>query len=311
MSGKHDPQPEFPRGADFKQAVGQFLEEVKRRVTGEQGGVPTFNDHFHLYLGRELAKLDPSQPWEVGVRAVPGQHGQWLQFQLLRLQCLLARRKAGRLQSYGERQAFMQTQEAQAAHLPATGSEIPPDQNNMSQGAVECMSWRGMPLFKTAYDFSLYPMLLWELKPRTIIEIGSGSGASALWMADLLRCFELPCGVISLDIEAPDIEASGVTFLQGDCHAIEHALPAETLTALPHPWLAVEDAHENVFGVIRHLDRFMEPGDVLIVEDSEGKKQELAELFADPGFAFRVDSRYTDFFGRNATCAPDSILKKV
>jgi cephalosporin hydroxylase len=102
-----------------------------------------------------------------------------------------------------------------------------------------------------------------------------------------------------------------VTFLQGDCHAIETALPAERLAALPHPWLAIEDAHENVVGVVRHLDRFMEPGDYLLVEDSEMKTAELEALFADPDFAFRVDSRYTDFFGRNATCAPDSILKKV
>lgn len=305
------PAPDFPRGHGFKQAVAEFLAEMKQRLQRDQGGVPTFNDNFHLYLERELRKLDPNQPWESGVRAVPGQHGQWLQFQLLRLQCLLARTRAGRLQSYQQRQAFMASQEAQAAHLPSNGSEIPSDQANMSQGAVECMSWRGMPLFKTAFDFSLYPMLLWELKPRSIIEIGSGTGASALWMRDLLRSFEIPCEILSLDIVKPEIEVPGVRFLQGDCNAIEAALPADVLAALPHPWLAIEDAHENVAGVLGYLDGFLEAGDYLIVEDSEMKKQELAQLFSDPGFCYRVDSRYTDFFGRNATCAPDSILKKV
>lgn len=303
--------PEFPRGPRLKQAVAAFFTEMKQRLKRDQGGVPTFNDNFHLYLERELAKLPPDQPWEAGIRRVPGQHGQWLQFQLLRLQCLLARRGEGRLQSYASRRAFMQSQEAQAAHLPKTGSEIPYDQSNMSQGATECLSWRGQPLFKTAYDFSLYPMLLWELQPKAIVEIGSGTGASARWMADLLRCFGLDCEILSLDIAKPELEVPGVTFLQGDCNAIEAALPDDRLAALPHPWLAIEDAHENVVGVVRHLDRFMEAGDYLIVEDSEMKGEELATLFADPYFAFRVDSRYTDFFGRNATCAPDSILKKV
>ena len=306
-----DPSPDFPRGPRLKQAVAGFLSDMKQRLTQDQGGVPTFNDNFLLYLERELNKLDPSQPWEHGLRALPGQHGQWLQFQLLRLQCLLARRKAGRLQSYQQRQAFMQSQEAQAAHLPSNGSEIPNDQANMSQGAVECMSWRGMPLFKTVFDVSLYSMLLWELKPRSIIEIGSGTGASALWLADLLRGMELPCEIVSLDIKKPQLAAPGVTFIEGDCHAIETALPEDRLARLPHPWLAIEDAHENVVGVVRHLDRFLQPGDYLIIEDSEMKKTELAELFSDPSFAFRVDSRYTDFFGRNATCAPDSILKRV
>ena len=50
----------------------------------------------------------------------------------------------------------------------------------MSQGVFDCMQWRGMPLFKTVYDFSIYTMLLWALKPRTIIELGSGTGASAV-----------------------------------------------------------------------------------------------------------------------------------
>lgn len=309
MSG--GPAPDFPRGPQLKQAVADFLAEMKQRLQRDQGGVPTFNDNFHLYLERELRKLDAQQPWESGVRAVPGQHGQWLQYQLLRLQCLLARLRSGRWQSYQERQAFMQSPEAQAAHLPANGSEIPNDPANMSQGAAECMSWRGMPLFKTAYDFSLYPMLLWELKPSTIVEIGSGTGASALWMADLLRSFDLSCDIVSLDIAKPEIEVPGVRFLQGDCNAIEDALPTDLLADLPHPWLAIEDAHENVVGVLRYLDGFLEAGDYLIVEDSEMKKREMAELFSDPGFSYRIDSRYTDFFGRNATCAPDSILKKV
>ena len=46
-------------------------------------------------------------------------------------------------------------------------------------------------LFKTVYDFSVYTMLLWNLKPKTIVELGSGMGASAVWMADLLKMFEI------------------------------------------------------------------------------------------------------------------------
>jgi hypothetical protein len=60
-----------------------------------------------------------------------------------------------------------------------------------SQGLTECLQWKGMPLFKSVYDFSLYPMLLWTLRPKTIVELGSGSGASALWLADTAAAFGL------------------------------------------------------------------------------------------------------------------------
>ena len=36
---------------------------------------------------------------------------------------------------------------------------------------------------------AMYQMLLWELKPKTIIEIGSGTGGSAVWMADLMKSY--------------------------------------------------------------------------------------------------------------------------
>jgi hypothetical protein len=35
------------------------------------------------------------------------------------------------------------------------------------QGVQECLRWGGLPLFKTAFDFALYPMLLWEVGQQT------------------------------------------------------------------------------------------------------------------------------------------------
>ena len=64
------------------------------------------------------------------------------------------------------------------------------------------MHWRGTPLLKSLFDVSLYMMMLWDLKPRTIIEIGSASGGSALWMADLMACYGLDCEVYSLDLRS-------------------------------------------------------------------------------------------------------------
>lgn len=51
-------------------------------------------------------------------------------------------------------------------------------------------TYRGLPLIKTPFDFALYHLLLWNLKPKTIIEIGSFAGGSALWMGDILNTYE-------------------------------------------------------------------------------------------------------------------------
>ena len=66
-------------------------------------------------------------------------------------------------------------------------SNIQIDSFLLSQGVKDCMIWRGIAVGKSVYDFALYPMIIWENSPATILEIGSGEGASAIWMAALCK----------------------------------------------------------------------------------------------------------------------------
>ena len=102
-----------------------------------------------------------------------------------------------------------------------------------------------------------------------------------------------------------------ITFIEGDCEAIDSALPAQMLRSLPHPWLVIEDAHVNVSGVLRYLHSFLARGDYLVVEDSDGKQDELHHFLDRRAGCYLVDTHYTDFFGRNATSAQDSILVRT
>ena len=72
-------------------------------------------------------------------------------------------------------------------HDRPTTSHIHIDNFLMSQGVKDCMTWRNSLLGKSVYDFALIPMIIWENRPETILEIGSGEGASAIWMADLCK----------------------------------------------------------------------------------------------------------------------------
>jgi cephalosporin hydroxylase len=151
-------------------------------------------------------------------------------------------------------------------------------------------------------------MLLWELRPRSVIELGSGTGSSAVWLADLMETFDIDGRVLSLDLKPPKMRHDRVRFLAGDCTRIEVALPAEVLSPLPRPWLVIEDAHVNVSGVLAHFHGWLQAGDYLIVEDSLSKRQEIGRFVDDFPDLYEVDTRYTDFFGRNVTCAVDSIF---
>ena len=73
----------------------------------------------------------------------------------------------------------------------------------------------------------------------------------------------------------------------------------------------VEDAHVNLPGVLAHVHPDLAAGEVLYVADSLTKRRDLARFTVEFAGAYKVDTRYTDVFGHNATCAVDSILVRV
>ena len=187
-------------------------------------------------------------------------------------------------------------------------SHIHMDTLLMSQGVRDCNSWRGIAVGKSVYDFALIPMIIWENRPATILEIGSGEGASAIWMAALCKSYALPSRVYIVDIEPPNITYDGVTFLSGDIRNIPH-ISDNTMfdvRTLPHPWLIVEDAHVAVNEVMRYFELHMHRGDYIIIEDTRGKKGSTLQV---PD-TLLVDTYYCDYFGRNATSSVNTILRK-
>ncbi|GAA0731523.1 hypothetical protein GCM10009430_43840 [Aquimarina litoralis] len=182
---------------------------------------------------------------------------------------------------------------------------------SMSQGQFDCLKWKDTILFKTVYDLAIYQMLIWDLKPKTILEIGSGTGGSAVWMSDLIAAYGFDCQIISFDINPPSTKYKNVTFLKGDSNKIDTVLTVDMLKELPHPWLIIEDAHVNVHGVLSYFHRFMDKGDYLIVEDSGEKQEVIARFLEDKKQHYLVDALYCDFFGHNVTCSYDSIFRRT
>jgi cephalosporin hydroxylase len=285
-------------GPALKQAVRGLMRQIAARRATSQNGVPTAFDSSISELMSALAELDPNMTWEDSCGGVPGIRGERLRAGLAAVKAYLRRRSLGRLVGYEER-------------LAITRSELPATVFAMTTGVDECMHWKGMPLFKTVYDMAIYSMLIWQLKPAVIVEIGSGTGASAVWLADLLRLYGIDGHVISFDRRKPQVTADRVTFLQGDCWRIERDFDSALLSGARGPALLLEDAHVNVTAVLRYFHPLLRRGDYLVVEDSVGKREAILEWLRPHPDLYRVDCRYVDFFGQNATCAQDSMFVRV
>jgi cephalosporin hydroxylase len=293
--------PALISGDELKDAAARFTEWQHENIPAAQRGAFSVFDKWFTRVTARFSQFDPRKPWEDSVRdAAQGASG--LAWDLQRLRQFLDRWARGRLVSFAERDA------ARANYDARFGTEFGADVLLACQGAPNLMRWRGLPLFKTAFDFAIYPQLLQELRPRTIFEIGSGSGASALWLADLAQTFDIDAMVHSVDIRPPAAGHPRVQFYRGDSREPATLFPAEALAAAPRPWLVIEDAHQNVPGVLAWLHEYLAVGDYLVVEDSDVKRDALAAFDAAHPRQYKVDTRYTDFFGRNATCANDSIF---
>jgi cephalosporin hydroxylase len=187
-------------------------------------------------------------------------------------------------------------------------------------------TYKGIPTIKNPFDLALYPMLLWEIRPQTIIEIGSAHGGSALWLSDLTRTFELSTQIHSIDLNpVTDLVVRGVTFHRGDATRLDETLLPEFMHRLPRPLLVIEDSsHEKdtSLAVLRFFHQWLRPGEYIIIEDGIVTELGLAEAFGGGPQAalaafldeyadyYEIDARYCDFYGKNVTYAVNGFLRR-
>lgn len=288
----------------LKAAALKYSADMRARVSADQGGLLSVFDGWFTRVVARLLQFDPSRSWEDSVRDYARQNpqGQELQWDLLRLRLFLDRWQQGRYVAFAARE------KAAAFYHPRFGTEFGVDVQLTCQGAPSLIHWRGTAMMKNVFDFAMYPALIGELRPRTVFEIGSGLGASAAWFADTMTFNGVEGRVHSVDLVKPKMQHPLVTYHQGDCSTPQLLFDSQLLLAQPHPWLVVEDAHHNVAAVLDHMHKFLAPGDYLVVEDSSVKRAALRQFLGAHEGAYLVDTKFTDNFGRNATCAADSIF---
>jgi cephalosporin hydroxylase len=195
------------------------------------------------------------------------------------------------------------------------------------QEGVRAYTYKGISCMKCPIDLAIYTKLIWDLRPRSVVEIGTHKGGSALWLADTVSNAGIDCATLSIDLSpAAEFTDPRIAFLAGDAARLEATLTRDRLGRLQHPWLVIEDSahsHHTTLAVIGFFADTMLPGDVLVVEDGVLDELGLSELYqGGPNRAvgefltayptsFRIMDEYCDMFGRNATYNPNAYLVKT
>jgi cephalosporin hydroxylase len=186
--------------------------------------------------------------------------------------------------------------------------------------------YRGLPLLKNPFDLALYPLLLDRARPKTLIEIGSYAGGSALWFADQAALLGLAMKVVSIDLVVPAAAHPAVTFLEGDARDLGAALSPAFLHAIERPLLVVEDSSHlagTTAAVLDFFDPWLRPGEFIVIEDGILSDMRVADAYDGGPLAaihrflektagrYEVDGSLCHYFGRNVTWNLDGYLRRV
>ncbi|MEH2277179.1 MAG: CmcI family methyltransferase [Nostoc sp.] len=204
---------------------------------------------------------------------------------------------------------------------------LPYDLMMSIQNSLHNYSYRGVATQKNPFDYAIYPVLIWNLKPRTIIEIGSKSGGSALWFGDLLNNFGIEGHVYSVDIvKVTKYSHHNVTFMEGDGQNLQEIFSPDFLRQLPRPLLVIEDAdhsYQTSKAVLDFFHPYLEQEEYIVIEDgiisdivqdksyNSGPHQALKGFLAEYNNEYEIDGEYCDFFAYNLTWASNGYLKKL
>lgn len=198
------------------------------------------------------------------------------------------------------------------------------DSASISDGHFN-VKYRGISAIRCPFDYVMYQMIISELKPDLVIEIGSSDGGGALYIADLMEI--LGNGVIhTIDIidrinETTKNHPRIKHFLNGwKGYDLKEARGFSKV-------LIIEDGshmYEDSLGALHKFSSLVTLGSYFIVEDGI-----VNELGREKGFhggplmaireflkegenkSFEVDRKYCDMFGKNATFNVNGYLKRI
>ncbi len=186
------------------------------------------------------------------------------------------------------------------------------------------VTYKGVSTLKCPFDYVLYQMLINEIKPDLIIEIGTNKGGSALYLADLL---ELNGKGEVHTVDLPDNKESTLLHSHSRIKIFKEGFlgyNTDHLSAYPVILIIEDGSHQynDVLDALRKFSPFVSKNSYFIVEDGiitelgkekeyNGGPQKAIAEFLSTNKNFITDRKWCDFFGSNATFNVNGYLKKI
>ena len=207
------------------------------------------------------------------------------------------------------------------------------------QNGLRKMQYKGVNCMKFPLDYVQYQMIMYEVRPDLVIEIGTLHGGSALYFADLQALMGVDGEVHTIDKHVEDKDKD-----------IRTPNAKVGLNALNHPKikfftegfekydlkniegferiLVIDDGSHIYEETLASLEKFgpiVTPGSYFIVEDSNAEDICSPDVFAsleggplraimkhlESGGPFYIDLSKCDFFGINHTYNTYGYLRKI
>jgi cephalosporin hydroxylase len=211
--------------------------------------------------------------------------------------------------------------------------------------------YRGVAIQKFPFDYIMYQMIINEIRPDLIIEIGTMHGGSALYFADLQDILNIEGGEVhTIDLIDPyERKRRDSILMNCEINPDENINYPDVVAAHPRIktfsdgyWnynldncknfktiLLIDDGshvYEEVLEVMNKFKDLISVGSYLIIEDGNAlevcHKEELRRIFnggplraiyrfLSENDNFRVDYKWCDMFGINSTYNTYGYLKKI
>ncbi|MEO5947349.1 MAG: CmcI family methyltransferase [Chitinophagaceae bacterium] len=186
------------------------------------------------------------------------------------------------------------------------------------------VTYKGVPAIKCPFDYTLYQMIIQEVQPDLVIEIGTNKGGSTLYIADLLELNKK--GVIHT-IDLPGNNEAEMLHSHARIKIFKEGFENYKTELLSNykAILIIEDGshqYKDTLATLNKFAPFISKDSYFIVEDGivnelgwvnkfNGGPQKAIKEFLIKNHTFIIDKNWCNFFGNQATFNINGYLKKI
>lgn len=185
-------------------------------------------------------------------------------------------------------------------------------------------TYKGIDCLKCPFDYLLYQMIIWEVKPDLIIEIGTRSGGSTLYLADLLEV--MGNGLIhTIDVSSNNENKllhnhSRITIFKEGYENYDTQI-IKSYSSI----LIIDDGshmYQDTLNALHKFAPFVSLNSYFIVEDGiitnlglenrfKGGPTNAIKDFLKINKKFSIERKWCDFYGTNTTFNVNGYLKRI